>query len=41
MALEFGEVRNEDPVEEYVENLKLNMESANGVKVALVRADRT
>jgi cytochrome P450 len=38
MALEFKEVQNEDPVEEYVENLTLNMESANGVKVFLVRA---
>ena len=38
MALALVEVRNEDPIDEYVENLKLNMESANGVEVVLVRA---
>ena len=37
MAMEFKELQNRDPVDEYVENLRLNMESANGVKVALVR----
>ncbi|KAJ4365797.1 hypothetical protein N0V83_008418 [Neocucurbitaria cava] len=37
MAMELAEVRNRDPVSEYVENLRLNMESGNGVKVALVR----
>ncbi|KAF2033258.1 cytochrome P450 alkane hydroxylase [Setomelanomma holmii] len=37
MAMEFKEIRSVDPVEEYVENLKLNMESGNGVKVALTR----
>ena len=37
MALMIREVKNEDPVLEYVERLKLNMESGNGVKVSLVR----
>ncbi|CAO2656333.1 Nn.00g051360.m01.CDS01 [Neocucurbitaria sp. VM-36] len=37
LAMEFKEVQNKDPVDEYVENLRLNMESSNGVKVALVR----
>jgi hypothetical protein len=35
MALEFKEVRNEDPVAEYVENLKPNIESAHGVPVVI------
>jgi|TARA_R110002003_G_scaffold198_12_gene15493 hypothetical protein len=38
MAMEFEAMRNVDPVEEYVESLKLNMESLNGVKVSLTRA---
>jgi cytochrome P450 len=37
MAIEFKEIHNKDSVEEYVENLRLNMESLNGVKVGLVR----
>lgn len=37
MALQFNEIRSKDAVEEYIENLKLNMESANGVKVALAK----
>jgi len=36
MLLELGEMRNEDAVEEYVENMKLNMESENGAKVAFL-----
>jgi hypothetical protein len=38
MALSFREITNKDEVEDYVESLKLNMESANGVKVSLVLA---
>jgi cytochrome P450 len=38
MALSFREIINKDEVEDYVESLKLNMESANGVKVSLVLA---
>jgi len=38
MAMEFAGIINKDPVEEYVENVMLTMESLNGVKVALVRA---
>jgi cytochrome P450 len=37
MAMEFEELQNRDAVLEFVENLKLNMESGNGVKVALVK----
>lgn len=37
MAMEFKEVRNRDVVMEFKENLKLNLESENGVKVELVR----
>jgi hypothetical protein len=37
MAMEFEEMRNVDPVKEYVESVKLNMESLNGVKVSLTR----
>lgn len=36
MAMEFKELENKDPILEYVVNLKLNWESLNGVKVALV-----
>jgi cytochrome P450 len=36
MLLRFEDIRNEDTVEEYVENMKLNMESENGAKVSLV-----
>jgi len=38
MAIRFREVQNRDPVMEFVEKLKLNMESGNGVLVGLVRA---
>lgn len=38
MAMVFKEIVNKDPVEEYVENVQLTMESLNGVKVELVRA---
>jgi cytochrome P450 len=38
MLLRYEEIRNEDPVEEFVENMKLNMESANGAKVSFVSA---
>jgi hypothetical protein len=31
-----GELRNEDETEEFVENMKLNMESANGARVSFV-----
>ncbi|KAF2792105.1 putative cytochrome P450 alkane hydroxylase [Melanomma pulvis-pyrius CBS 109.77] len=37
MAMEVKGVRNRDEVEEFVECLKLNMESGNGVQVELVR----
>lgn len=33
------EMGNEDGVEEYVENMKLNMESLNGVKVSFRKAE--
>ncbi|KAF2190337.1 cytochrome P450 alkane hydroxylase-like protein [Zopfia rhizophila CBS 207.26] len=36
MLLIFREIRNEDPVEDFVENMKLNMESLNGAKVSFV-----
>jgi cytochrome P450 len=36
MVLEVRELRNEDPVERFVENMKLNMESANGARVSFV-----
>jgi len=38
MAMEFKDVQNRDPELQYVECVKLVMESANGVKVGLVRA---
>ncbi|KAF2205339.1 cytochrome P450 [Delitschia confertaspora ATCC 74209] len=38
MVLRFKEIENRDPVIEYVENLKLNMESLNGAKVGLTVA---
>jgi cytochrome P450 len=38
MAMDIAEIVNKDPVEEYVENIQLTMESLNGVKVALVPA---
>jgi len=38
MAIRFKEVQNRAPVMEFVEKLKLNMESGNGVLVGLVRA---
>lgn len=38
MLMEYREVRNEDNTEEFVENMKLNMESYNGAKVSLVMA---
>jgi cytochrome P450 len=34
LLLTYGEIRNEDTVEEFVENMKLNMESGTGAKVA-------
>jgi cytochrome P450 len=40
VAIEFEELRNRDPEDEYKESLRLNMESLNGVKVGLVRAHR-
>ncbi|KAH7092270.1 cytochrome P450 alkane hydroxylase-like protein [Paraphoma chrysanthemicola] len=36
MLLGYNEIKNEDEVEEYVENMKLNMESHNGAKVSFV-----
>lgn len=36
MVLKFKEIQNQDPVDEFVENLKLNMESWNGAKVSFV-----
>jgi cytochrome P450 len=36
MLRRFKEIRNEDPVEEFVEQMKLNMESWNGAKVSFV-----
>lgn len=36
-AMEVKAVRNRDEVEDFVECLKLNMESGNGVQVELVR----
>ncbi len=38
MLQKYGEIRNEDPVHEFVENMKLNMESHNGAKVSFVPA---
>lgn len=38
LALDFKDIQNRDPEMEFVEDLKLNMESGNGVKVGLVRA---
>lgn len=38
MAMVYKEVRNHDPVEGFVENLKLNMESLNGARVTLIVA---
>lgn len=40
MALRFRELRNMDPVENFVEDLKLNMESKNGARVGLVFDER-
>lgn len=31
----YKEVQNKDPVEAFIENMKLNMESLNGVRVKL------
>jgi cytochrome P450 len=39
-ALELGDIRSEEEVDEYVENLKLNMESHNGAKVSFERIRR-
>ena len=36
MALKYREIRNMDPVDEFVEEVKLNLQSRNGAKVALV-----
>ncbi|PVH95533.1 cytochrome P450 [Periconia macrospinosa] len=36
MAMIYKEVQNHDPVEEFVENMKLNMESLNGARVKLI-----
>jgi cytochrome P450 len=36
MLMRYKEIKNEDSVEEYVENMKLNMESENGAKVSFV-----
>jgi cytochrome P450 len=38
MLMKYKEISNEDLVEEYVENLKLNLESRNGAKVSFVPA---
>jgi cytochrome P450 len=38
ILLTYKEMRNEDSVEEFVENMKLNMESGNGAKVSFVGA---
>jgi cytochrome P450 len=38
ILLRYKEMRNEDPVEEFVEIMKLGMESANGAKVSFVGA---
>lgn len=36
MLLAYSDIKNEDEVEEYVENMKLIMESHNGAKVSFV-----
>lgn len=36
MLLVYSDIKNEDEVEEYVENMKLNMESHNGAKVSFL-----
>ena len=41
MALHFSEIRNMDPVEDFVEEVKLNLQSRNGAKVALVASHST
>lgn len=38
MVQRFQDIENRDPVDVYVENMKLNMESLNGAKVGLTRA---
>jgi cytochrome P450 len=36
MALRFQEIRNMDPVDDFVEEVKLNLQSRNGAKVAFI-----
>jgi hypothetical protein len=38
IAMVYKEVQNHDPTEEFVENMKLNMESLNGARVKLIVA---
>jgi cytochrome P450 len=41
ILLKYESIRSEDSVEEYVENMKLNMESLNGAKVSFVCSSKT
>lgn len=36
ILMRYENIRNDDPIGEYVENMKLNMESENGAKVSFI-----